>query len=126
MRGFTLTETVIAIFVLGVGIVGVIMMISVALNREAMVKKNTEAAYLAQGEIESLIASRYDSSSLSVGETSTTTNGYLVKKIISYVDPNDDLSNSDSDLGIKKVEVVVSWGNGPDKKVDISTLIVKK
>ena len=126
MRGFTLAETVIAVFVLGVGIVGALSIISVALNREEMAKKNTEAVYLAQGEIETLISSNYDSSLLSPGDTSTTTDGYSVRKIISYVNPDNGFNTSTDDLGIKKIKVIVSWGSGSDKNVELSTLITKK
>ena len=126
MRGFTLAETIIAIFLLGVGIVGALSMISVALNREEMAKRNTEAVYLAQGEIESLISSNYDSSSLNPGDTSTTTDNYLLRKVISYVDPDNGFSTSSNDLGIKKIKVIVSWGSGSDKKVELSTLLAKR
>ena len=126
MKGFTLTEVIVAIFILGIGIVGILSMVSVALNREMMAKMGTEAIYLAQGEIENLIASSYDSSLLAVGTTATTTDGYSVEKIISYVDPNNNLSTSTVDLGIKKIKVIVSWGSGSDKKTEISTLFVKR
>jgi len=121
-EGFTLIETLLAIFVLVVGIVGVVMMISLGLQTGTKAKMKNCASKLAQEKIEEVISESYEqatSSSEDYGEISNFVNYYDIQSSVI----------SDTDLGAKVIKVSVFWKAPPafsEKSVIMESLKVKK
>ncbi|MFA5747108.1 MAG: type II secretion system protein [Candidatus Paceibacterota bacterium] len=127
-KGMTLIEVLLAIAVLCIGISGVMQVFPFAIEKGAMAKNRSTAAYLAQGRIEELLSFSYDDAYLGTGTTTTSTSpGYQVQTNIDYVDPNNGLAPTSTDLGIKKIKVKVSWGQiQSSQSLEVSTLYSKK
>jgi len=128
--GFTLIETILAIFILVVGIVGVLAMFPVGIQIQNLAKMETVASRLAQAKIEEIIAKSYE-------EIVTFCEGYgeipnfeFYKREtrVNYYDPVNS-TTSQIDLGIKEIDVKVFWKSGPgfsEKSITLKTLITKR
>lgn len=127
-KGLTLIEAIVAVFILAVGIFGILQMFPVALQREHLAKKSTVASYLAQETIEEFLSRSYDSVSMEVGTTTTTTTDqYQIEVAINWIDPDNNLQATTTDLGIKKIKVVISWEEGvPPKSLETATLFAER
>lgn len=127
-KGMTLIEILVALAVLIIGVLGVFQVFPAAAKKEGIAKNNSIASYLAQGQIENILSYSYDDSALSVGTTTTSTaSGYNIQTNIAYVNPLNGLNATGTDLGIKKIKIKVTWGDGsPEKTVEIATLYSKK
>lgn len=142
-KGFTIIELLVAIFILVVGIVGVLNAFPLGVQVARSAKMATVATYLAQEKIEEIISKSYDSI-LCYGETlppceeskarvsasfSSPFYHYWRKTRIDYVDPADGLSTTTNNTGIKKIKVTVYW-KSPLKVIEdsikITTLISEK
>ncbi len=111
-KGFTITEAMVAVFVLMLGIVAVLHLFPLSLQTRKFSEMKTVASQLAQAKIEELSANSYDD--ISVGTTTEVQldspfEGYSRQLVVNYVDSN--LQNSASDTGLKKIEVTVSWSS---------------
>ena len=109
-KGFTLLEFIIAISVLIIGIVAILQIFPLAFNIEQMNQMRTKAALLAQGKIEEINSQTYQN--VSVGSEiedslSPPFEKFSRETTINYV--NSELQDSVSDLGLKKIEIILSW-----------------
>lgn len=122
--GFTLIETLIALFVVSLGMISVLMIFPFVSKQLSLAELTTQASFLAQAKMENLIALAYNQ--ISVGqavENSLTENfsTFSRQTDISYVDAN--LSSSQSDTGLKKIVVTVTSLARPELNYQLTTLI---
>lgn len=129
---FTLIEGLIAIFILSMGIVGILAMFPLGTQVQKSSQLLTAAIQLAQERIEENISNSYNQ--ILVG---TTTEEYgsipnypyfksLVR--INYYDPLNSIP-SDIDSGIKKIEVFLFWKSvfgSSETSVKLETLISRR
>ncbi|MFA5386843.1 MAG: prepilin-type N-terminal cleavage/methylation domain-containing protein [Candidatus Paceibacterota bacterium] len=126
-KGITLIEVIVALAVLSIGIIGILQSFPAAAQKEGIAKNNSTAAYLAQGQLETLLSYDYDNPLLSTGTTTTSTLNYYIQTNVAYIDPLDDLNATDTDLGIKRIKIKVFWGRDvPEQTVELSTLYSRK
>lgn len=134
-KGFTLIEAMIAIFIITIGIVGVLQMFPLSIQTAKMAEMSTIAAQLAQEKMEEIISFSNSYDSIATG-TATTTELDIYTRVtkITCVAPNlQEVRCNYSPIGnpnpIKKVEVTVYWKSplGVTKKsLKIATLISKR
>lgn len=131
-KAFTLIEILIAIFILSMGIMGILVMFPMATQIEKSAQILALANQLAQAKIEENISKSYNE--IVIG---TTTEEYgfiadypyfktLVK--INYYDPVN-LAIIDIDYGIKKIEVFMFWKSplgSSEKNIKLESLISKR
>jgi len=129
-QGFTLVEVLITIFILAVAVVGTLAMFPVGLQVEKSAKMTNIASHLAQAKMEEIVSKSYEeiSPGVSIEPYGFDSDflSYQRETKIDYVDPNQDLESSTDDLGIKKIEITVSWKSPFEKEVKIFTLISEK
>lgn len=136
--GFTPIELLIAVFILAVGIVGVLSMFPMATRTGKFAQMNSTAIWLGQAKIEELISKSYED--LLIGTTSEPYNS--IPNFLSYkritevhcVNSNFEQASCDYDktndpYPMKKIKVTVFWRSpfGPsEKNVSIIALIAKR
>jgi len=134
-RGFTLIEVLVAVFILTVGIVAVLQAFPLGTYIQKSSQMTTVAIQLSQAKLEELISKSYDDPLLSVGTTTesygTIPNFSSYKRItkVNYYDPNNSSQIPATDLGIKKIEITVSWKSPlgvAEKEAKIATLFSQK
>jgi prepilin-type N-terminal cleavage/methylation domain-containing protein len=112
-KGFTLIETMTAVFILSVGICGVLVIFPLSLKIIHSSDLTTKAVGLAQEKIEEISSDDYES--IEVGTASENLSGpfnmFTRQTIVSYVDPANAMQDSVSDTGIKKIAVTISWNS---------------
>lgn len=120
-----------AILVLSLGIVCVLQIFPLALNVGGSNQAEAQAVFLAQAKMEEMTSKSYQDiiCCQTVVENSLAVpfERFSRETTVNYVDS--DLATSSSDLGLKRIEVVVSWQSMlriNDKKVEMLTLIVKR
>ena len=129
-EGFTLIETLLAIFILVVGVVSVVMMISLGLQIETKAKMKSCASKLAQEKMEEVISESYEQATSSSEDYGVISNlNYFKREVdVSYYDIQSSVI-SDTDLGAKIIKISVFWKNPPtfsEKSVVMESLKVKK
>lgn len=129
-KGFTLLEVMVAILVLTIGIVAVLQVFPLALNIEKLSQMETQGMLLCQEKIEEIISKAYQDVAVGIeieDPLSSPFKEFSRETKISYVDSN--LATTTSDLGLKKIEVMV-WWKSPlkmgEKNVKITSLIAEK
>lgn len=141
MRGFTLIEVLITIFLLTVGVVGVLAMFPLGTQTTKSAQMASQASHLGQFKIEEMVSKSYDDPALSIG---TTTEDYgtvpdfsFHKRVTSVncVRP-DNLSETECNYDLvsdpdpmKKIEVTVYWKSSlgiTERNVKLTSLIAKK
>ena len=131
-NGFTLVELIIAIFILIVGIVAVFQSVPLGFKVGKSAQMTTVAAQLGQGEIEEIISKSYNEISIgTIGKIPFDHPYDFYQREIrtSYVDPNNNLQETGSDLGIKKIEITIFWKSPlgvSEKSFKIASLITKR
>lgn len=126
-RGFTLIEIIISIFILSVGIVGILLAFPLGVQVESNAKMKTCASKLAQEKIEEVASLPYEdiNSSLEGYGTIPGFQSYKRETNIDYYNP-DSSSSTTIDLGIKMVEVKLFWDSpvaSIEKNINFKTLI---
>ena len=129
-NGFTLIETATAVFILSVGICGVLIIFPLSLKIIQSSNLATEAVGLAQEKIEEISSDDYDS--ILIGTASENLAGpfnmFSRQTTANYVDPANGMNISQTDTGIKKITVVVSWNSllsAGQQNITINDLISK-
>ena len=111
--GFTLIESLAAIFVLAIGISAIFQAFPSGVFIQKTAQMNTVANQLCQEKMEEIIAKSYDEMLLGTQEEAygsiPSFNSYKRRTEISYFDPNNPGIVPGSDLGIKKIKVTVYW-----------------
>jgi len=139
-KAFTLIEAMVAIFILVIGIVGVSQLFPFNLSLERSSEMRSQGSLFAQAKIEEITSRSYDeircSSSLppceEVEDEIPENASFQRETQIKFADPLNNLQEpvpADTDTGIKKIEVIVSWKSPllvSEESVSISTLIAKR
>src|SRR5215211_5761609 len=109
-KGFTLSEALVAIVVLSLGLLGLERMHIAAIQVNTIASRLTQATTLAQDRAEQLMALPYDDAML----VDTTGPGIFT----SYADPNPPQGytiswtvDTDSSIGIKIINISITWKN---------------
>jgi prepilin-type N-terminal cleavage/methylation domain-containing protein len=131
-KGFTLIELMVAVFILTVGIGGVLQIFPLGIQIGKSAQMTTSAAELGQGEMEEIISKSYDE--IPVGTTAKTPfsspfTSYQKQIKVSYVNPNNGLQETISDLEVKKIEITIFWESSlevAEKSLKIISLIAKR
>ncbi|MFH1029762.1 MAG: hypothetical protein V1770_00705 [bacterium] len=132
--GFSLIEILIAITFLTVGIFSVASMFPTGIKMSRTAEEKTLAATIAQEKMEELIASGYEGIAIGIieprheavqGSYGDIYNFYR-ETATAYVD--EDLSPSESDTGMKKIEVTIFWNaiDGTEKNITLRRLISRR
>jgi prepilin-type N-terminal cleavage/methylation domain-containing protein len=99
-KGFTLSEALVAIVVLSLGLLGLERMHIAAIQVNTIASRLTQATTLAQDRAEQLMALPYDHAMLA-DTTENTPQGYTISwKVI-----------TDPSTGIKTINISVTWKN---------------
>lgn len=127
--GFTLVDTILMMLILGVGLSGM-MSFFVASNRQALDADQTvQASVLAQEKLDQVIANK-----IALGYNAIVAANYPVENLgapfagltrtttITEVSPND-LSTASPGSGLKRVNIVVSWGVNANQAVQLTTMV---
>lgn len=134
-KGFTLVEAAIAIFIITIGIVGVLQMFPLSIQTETLAKMTTIASQLGQEKIEEIISTSYDdiaTGTIAEAEVSGFTAFKRVTKV-SCVNPSLEevaCNYSDDDPNpVKKITITMYWKSPlgvTEKSLKIATLISKR
>ena len=110
VKGFTIIELLISIFVLTVGILGILLMFPTAIRVEKSSQMASIASYLGQAKIEQIISQPYDEIASSTEDYGVISGFQPYKRIteINYFDPVNSTTTGE-DLGIKKIDITVFW-----------------
>ena len=121
-KGFTLSEVLVALVVLSLGLLGLERMQIAAIQANTIASRLTQATTLAQDRIELLMAMPYNDSTL----VDTTPVGAFT----SYTDPNPpqgytiswEVDTNAPSAGIKTINIYVTWKNkaSPPKSFNLS------
>ena len=132
-NGFTITELLVAIFVLAIGILAVLQAVPFAAQIQKSSQMATVAVQLCQGKMEEIISLSYDE--IISGNTDEAYGfdsefpSFRRRTEISYFDPNNPTVVPGGDLGIKKINVIVYWKSPmqiQEKQVKIATLFAER
>jgi len=112
-KGFTLIETMTAVFILSVGICGVLVIFPLSLKIIRSSDLTTKAVGLAQEKIEEISSNDYES--IVIGTVSENLsdpfNMFSRHTTVTYVNPANGMQDSVTDTGIKKIAVTISWNS---------------
>lgn len=141
MKGFTIIEIIVAVFILVIGIVAVLNMFPLGIQVAKLSQMASLATQLGQTKMEEMLSKPYDDSALAVG---TTTEDYgsivdfashkreteisCVRRLdLSEVACDYDAFNDPHPL--KKIDITVSWKSsfgGIERSINLVTLLAKK
>jgi len=139
MKGFTLVEILIAIFVLSVGIVAVLYMFPMGLEVGKSSQMTTIASQLARAKMEEVMSKSY--SELSAGTSTENYGGEIsnfpaYKRVTGITCLNTDFQPAGCDYDptnnpnpLKKIKVTVFWKSAlgtSEKNLEVASLISKK
>jgi len=130
--GFTLIETLIALSVFAIGIVGVSQVFPEGLKMARESKKTSVASYLAQSKIEEIVGQNFNDIKDTIearhhvtSEPGSVYYQYERETIWHYV--NSDLDETDNITDLKKITTTVYWQeDGIEESFQIATLITIK
>lgn len=128
--GFSLLETILTTTVLGVGLIAGMITLQNATLNTVNGDMATVATQLANEKIDSIMADKqylgfshldaednYPTEQLSGAYAGFT-------RDVTIVEVNkEDLTTPEANTGVKKIQVIVGWGNKPDQTVHVSTLV---
>jgi prepilin-type N-terminal cleavage/methylation domain-containing protein len=133
LKGFTLIEMLIAVFVLAIGIVAVIGAFPLGTYLQKSGQLNTVAIQLAQAKMEEISSNSYDDILVGITEEDYgSISSFLSFKRnteISFFDPDNPEVPPAGDLGIKKIEISVFWHSSlgiSEREVKIANFIAQK
>jgi len=132
-KGFSLIESLIAVFIFSVGIVAVLQIFPLGTYIQKTAQLSSTALVLSQEKMEETISLSYSDilTGTSAEDYGSNSDFPSFRRLteINYFDPNNPSVIPGSDLGIKKIEITVSWKSHLgilEKEVKIATLITKK
>jgi len=128
--GLTIIELMIAIFILAVGLIGVLSAFPLGAQLENSAQMATTAIQLAQAKMEDIISKPYEDIGSEAKQTlASPFSAYSRETEITYFNPDNPEVIPTEDMGIKKIKVTVSWKSAlgsSSKKVEIFSLIAKR
>lgn len=131
-NGFTLVESLVAIFILSAGILAILTMFTLGIKIINSSKMMATGIQLGQEKIEEIISLSYEA--IPVGENIEANlplpfNYYRRETKITYIDPSLNLQEIGLNKGTKKVEVTVSWKPSlitARKSIELTTIVSEK
>jgi Tfp pilus assembly protein PilV len=139
VSGFTVIESLVAVFVLTVGFIAVTQLFPFNLRTEKSAEMKAKAIELAQGKVEEMSSKSYSEITCSLAavpceETESPLaedNDFRRTLSVSYVSPQDNFQApvpSNTDTGVKKISVTVFWKafTGGEESLTVSTLNAQK
>lgn len=130
MKSFTLIESMIAISILVMGIVGILVIFPLGLQVVASSKMATVAGYLGEAKIEQIISTSYGEIDSEAKQALSPPFGiYSRETQVTCFDPNDSFSPNCPDTGIKKIKVIIYWRppfSVLEKSIEIESLISQR
>jgi len=131
--GFTLIESLTAIFILTIGITAILEAFPSGVFIQKSSQMSTIANQLCQEKMEEVVSQSYDETVAGVYEEAYGSLGlfplYKRKTEISYFDPNNPGMVPAGDLGIKKIKVTVYWHSHlgvAEKSISFADLYAKR
>lgn len=135
-KGFTILEVLVSLSLLIVAFFSLMRIFPWATQISKASEQKTVGVNLAQAKIEEITATSYDEITVGISEPRAKVSEdptspfytYERETKVIYVDPNNNLQETLSDLGIKKVEVTVFWQTPMwgEKSLKLATLISKR
>ncbi len=143
MKGFTLVETLVAVFILSIGIVAVLNIFPLGIQIARFSQTASTAVQLAQAKMEQEVSKHYteilcnetvsppcqEEKSRISDDPANPFYYYWRELELNYVDPKDDMAIAANDTGIKKIEITVSWRSSLgilEQSVTLVSLIAKR
>lgn len=131
----SLIETMVALLILMVAFISLIQSFPFSQNMVKTAENSTKASYLAQNELEQLLALNYDNVPVGTieakqrlsGDSSNYLYDFQRDTTVNYLDSNWQISVSDT--GIKKISVTVYYTDSISKKENsytVSTLVSQR
>lgn len=116
-QGITLIEIIVAIAIMIVAVFAIINIFPKGIQITKTAERNTVGAFLAQEKIEELEALPYGDIPMGIIETKQKMSAdpdnpfydYQRETQVIYVDPDNGLAQSQTDLGIKQIKTTVYW-----------------
>lgn len=131
-QGLTLIEIIVAIAIMIVAVFAIIGIFPKGIQITKTAERNTVGAFLAQEKIEALEALPYGD--IPVGTIEAKQNisadpdnpfyDYQRETQVIYVDPNNGLTQSQTDLGVKQIKTTVYWSVTTDNQEKSLSLYV--
>lgn len=126
-------EVILALAILMMAILTIIRIFPAGLQVAKMAEKNTVGGFLAQEKVEELASLSYGDIPIGTIETKHKLADdpndpfyyYERETIVVYVDPNNNLAETETNLGIKRIKTTVYWftsGQTSEKSIFIYTL----
>ena len=130
LNGFTLIELLISIFVLSMGIIGVLGLFPISAHIAKSSQMLTIANQLGQAKLEEIVSKPYEEISASTENYGEIPGFESFKRVteVAYYDPQNS-TTTESDLGIKRVSVSVFWKSPvgvSEKNISFITLVAKR
>lgn len=132
-KGFTLIESLAAIFILTIGISAIFQAFPSGVFVQKTAQMNTIANQLCQEKMEEVVFKSYDEMAVGIQEEAYGSMAgfasFKRKTEISYFDPNNPGTVPGSDLGIKKIKITVYWYSHmgvAEKSVTVSNLFTRR
>ncbi|MCX6784807.1 MAG: prepilin-type N-terminal cleavage/methylation domain-containing protein [Candidatus Komeilibacteria bacterium] len=125
--GFTLIETLVALFVLSLGLLAVLMVFPFISKQLNLAEQTTQASFLAQAKIENLISQPYEQ--VAIGQTNENSlpgNFATFKRLVTITYVDADLNPAQNDTGLKKIVVTVTSASQPTLNYQLVTLITSR
>lgn len=130
VRGFTLVEVIVAMTVLTIGLLGVASFFANSAKLGRMASNESIASNLAQGYIDDQVAESYANTTVGVfpepaervtNDPNSQLYNFYQQTTVSLIDT--DLNPSATDMGLKKIQVVITYKEGADdKNVTMATI----
>lgn len=130
-RGFTLLELVLAMVIMGVGMLGIMSLFQNASRGALQADLNGEAIGLAREKLEEIIMDKvrdgYDALDESSYPQETFTGDFSPFLRITSIEEvaGSDFSTPQPGSGYKRIEVTVSWGTGPSTSISVPTVVAR-
>ncbi|KKQ90292.1 MAG: hypothetical protein UT15_C0016G0004 [Berkelbacteria bacterium GW2011_GWA1_39_10] len=122
-KAFTLIEILLAVFVLEIGLLGIVTFYSYAIQVTKIARNETTAANLASGILDNELSAAYDNLTVGAGtkikySTDTTSPFYAWDKKIDVAYINSSLTESYNppDTNMKKIVVTIYWQESGNEK----------
>jgi len=111
-KGFTILETMVAILILTIGIIAILQLFPWCSNIQKSNEMENQAIFLAQEKMEQEIFKTYENVQVGTiieNPISPPYERFSRETKITYVNSN--LEETSSDVGLKKIEIIVEWNS---------------
>jgi type IV pilus assembly protein PilV len=130
MKGFTIIEILIAIFILVVGILGVLSAFPLGTKFVTFSRMSSVAIQLAQEKMEEIISQSYDNISSSTEDYGKISGFEAYKRVteVNYYDPENSTITT-TNTGIKKIKITVFWHSPlwvSERSINLITLFTRR